>query len=125
MSSIKEEMLVRVRLDARHGLPPMTREGLAVFCGENAALPDEVRQAERDGRALLASGARCMCLNCEFTGAIQHERLRTHYAARRHAQLQAVGIDCQAERQRLIQAEIDAGAALQAVPATITRTGAA
>lgn len=125
MSSIKEEMLVRVRLDARHGLPPLTRDVLAVFCHENALLPDEVRQAERDGRALLASGARCMCLTCEFAEAARHERLRTHYAARRHTQLEAMGIDCRPERQRLIQAEIDAGAALQAVPATITRTGAA
>ncbi|MDZ7863358.1 hypothetical protein [Acidovorax sp.] len=125
MSGIKEEALRRARLDARHELEPLDLQELQAYCRRNVVSADQVREAERQGRDLLASGARCMCPSCEVDlQALDHkERLRIHYAARRHTQLQAQGIDDHAARARTIQAEIDAGAALQSAPIQITRTG--
>ena len=122
--SITDEALTQVRLDARHGIPPMDAGCLREYCAANGVTPVQVREAEQQGRDLRASGARCMCPFCESNanniGA--KERLRQHYAARRDAQLRAQGVDNHEERSRMIEREIDAGAAFQAGPVTVTRT---
>lgn len=122
-----EEALAQIRLDARHGVPPMSLQELRDYCRGGAVAPDEVRAAEREGRELLASGRRCLCHLCEANAhAIGgKERLRQHYAARRHAQLQAQGVSSYEERRRTIEQEINAGAAFQAGPVQITRNGGA
>lgn len=120
------EPIVRVRLDARHGIPPMSLRDLLAFCRENAVGADAVRAAEKEGLALRNAGQRCLCPYCEANSNTigGKERLRQHYVARRHAQLQAEGIDSYESREQTIQQEINAGAAFQAGPVQVTRTGA-
>lgn len=116
--------LIGVRLDARHGLPPMAAGALRAFCHQNVTTAGAVRAAESLGRQDRADGVRCMCSYCE--GASHdiggRERLRQHYAARRHAELTAQGLGL-AERTRFIEEEINLGAAFQAGPVAVTRTG--
>lgn len=121
--TLSSEALTRVRLDARHGIPPMDADYLRGFCVANCLTPEQVRAAEREGRELLASGARCMCNFCEANSNALggRERLRQHYAARRHADLEAQGKGYP-ERVRLIEQEINAGAAFQSAPVTVIRT---
>ncbi|KAB2902832.1 MAG: hypothetical protein F9K35_03615 [Burkholderiaceae bacterium] len=116
--------LTQVRLNARHGIPPMDAGCLREYCAANGTTPVQVREAEKQGRDLRASGARCMCPFCESNGLaiVGKERLRQHHAARRNAQLRTQGVDNYEERSRMIEREIDAWAAFQAVPVKVTRT---
>lgn len=52
-----------------------------------------------------------------------NEAVRVAYHRRRHAELAAAGAE-EAEATRIVDAEIRAGAALQAEPVRITRVGA-
>lgn len=121
--SLANEALTRVRLDARHGIPPMDFSDLREFSAANCVTPDQVRAAEKEGRELRDSGARCLCSHCEANSNALggRERLRQHYAARRHAELESQGLDY-LERVRLIDEEINTGAAFQCAPVTVTRT---
>ena len=121
--SFADEALTRVRLDARHGIPPMDADYLRGFCVVNCVTPDQVRAAEKEGRDLKASGARCLCSFCEANSNALggRERLRQHYAARRHTELEAQGLDYP-ERVRRIEEEINAGAAFHCAPVAVTRT---
>lgn len=121
--SLANEALTRVRLDARHGIPPMDFSDLREFSAANCVTPDQVRAAEKEGRDLKASGARCLCSLCEANSNALggRERLRQHYAARRHAELEAQGLDYP-ERVRRIEEEINEGAAFQCASVTVTRT---
>lgn len=121
--SFADEALTSVRLDARHGIPPMDADYLRGFCVANCVTPEQVRTAEQEGQDLRASGARCLCSLCEANSNDLggRERLRQHYAARRHAELEAQGKGYP-ERVRLIEEEINAGAAFQSAPVTVIRT---
>ena len=121
--TLSSEALIRVRLDARHGIPPMDADYLRGFCVANCVTPEQVRTAEQEGRDLRASGVRCLCSYCEAKSDELggRERLRQHYAARRHAELEAQGT-AYPERVRLIEEEINAGAAFQCAPVTVIRT---
>ena len=83
-----------------------------------------MRAAERQGRELRAKGVPCMCSYCGFGGNGQiedRERIRIDYAAARREQLATAGMPYD-EREQTIQAEIDAGAAFQALPITVKRS---
>lgn len=121
--SFADEALTRVRLDARHGIPPMDDDYLRGFCVANCVTPEQVRTAEKQGRALRDSGTRCLCSHCEINSEVLtgRERLRHHYATRRHAELEPQGLGY-AERAHRIDEEINAGAAFQCAPVAVTRT---
>ncbi|WCM88819.1 hypothetical protein [Acidovorax sp. NCPPB 3576] len=120
---MSQQALLEVRLDACHGMPPMDARALRFFCRQNVTSADAVRAAELQGRQDRATGVRCMCAFCEGNSNEigGKERLRQHYAALRHAQLTAAGVD-PAKRSLLIEAEINNGAAFQIAPVTVTRT---
>lgn len=122
-STMQQEAITQVRLDSRHGIPPMDGVLLKWFCTQNGVTADDVRAAEKQGRALRDSGARCMCAYCEghSSGIGGRERLRHHYAASRNSTLEAQGIADPVERARIIEEEINSGAALQQGPITVTR----
>lgn len=120
------ETLRRVRLEARHGVygdGPVPKWQLSMTCQETMLSAAEVLQAIRDGQKLRASGAPCLCPRCGTAGEAinDRERLRQAYSTARHAQLTAQGIEPM-ERERIINAEIDSGAAFQAQPVIITRS---
>jgi len=121
--SYQSDALTRVRLNARHGIPPLGDAELREFCAEHSVEAEAVRAAENEGQALRATGARCMCPYCESSAAAidGRERLRHHYAARRRAELQAAGVADPAERERTIEREINDGAAFQQGPVTVIR----
>lgn len=121
--SVLTDPLIGIRLDARHGMPPLTSGALRAFCLQNVTNADAVRAAELQGRQDRAAGVRCMCAYCEGNSNEigGRERLRQHYAARRQAELTAQGM-ASAERTRVIDEEINRGAAFQAGPAMVTRT---
>lgn len=122
--NIQAEALTHARLNARHGLPPMSPQELEAYCRNNIVEPEAVRMAEKEGRDLRASGARCLCPYCECNGdAIgKRERLRHEYEARRHIELQVAGVAAPNKRWRIISTELDAGAALQQGPVNVTRS---
>lgn len=127
-SHYRLKALHRVRLDARHGLygdGAVPKWQLSMTCEETMLSAAEVLQAVRDGQKLRASGAPCLCTRCGTASEVinDRERMRQAYSTARHAQLTAQGIEPK-ERERIINAEIDAGAALQAQPVTITRSTA-
>lgn len=120
------EALRRVRLDARHGVygdGAVPQWQLSMTCQETMLPAAEVLQAVREGQKLRASGVRCLCPRCGSAGEVINDResLRQRYAAMRTTQLIARGFE-PAERERIIAAEIDAGAAFQAQPVTVTRS---
>ena len=118
------ETLLQVRLEARHGYSRLSEGWIQHLCRENGLKPGQVRAAWRQGRELRSKGVPCMCSHCGFggNGQIQdRERIRIDYAAARREQLAAAGVSHD-ERERTIQAEIDAGAAFQALPITIKRS---
>lgn len=120
----RTEALLKVRLDARHGRSGFTEGWIRYICRENFLKPSEVRAAWRQGRELRARGVPCMCSHCGFGGNGQiedRERIRIDYAAARREQLAAAGMPYD-EREKTIQAEIDAGAAFQALPISIKRS---
>lgn len=120
----KTDALLQVRRDARHGHSSLTEGWIRRICRANGLQPHQVRAAERQGRELRAKGVPCMCSHCGFGGNGQiedRERIRIDYAAARRKQLAAAGMS-DAEREQTIQAEIDAGAAFQALPITIKRS---
>ncbi|KEH14053.1 hypothetical protein GY15_08965 [Delftia sp. 670] len=118
------EALLKVRQDARHGHNSLTEGWIRRICRANGLQPHQVRAAERQGRELRAKGVPCMCSYCGFGGNGQiedRERIRIDYAAARREQLIAAGVPPEV-REQTIQAEIDAGAAFQALPITIKRS---
>lgn len=118
------EALLQVRLDARHGHGRLSEGWIRHICRENGLQPGQVRAAWRQGRELRAKGVPCMCSHCGFNGNGQiedRELVRQAYAAGRREQLIAAGMN-PAEREKTIQAEIDAGAAFQALPLTVKRS---
>lgn len=118
------EALLKVRQDARHGHRRLSHDWIRQICQENGLEPHQVRAAERQGRELSAKGVPCMCSHCGFggNGQIQdRELVRQEYAAGRREQLIAAGVPPEV-REKTIQAEIDAGAAFQALPITIKRS---
>lgn len=118
------EALLKVRQDARHGHSRLSHGWIRQICQENGLEPHQVRAAERQGRDLRAKGVPCMCSRCGFggNGQIQdRERVRIDYATARREQLAAAGVPYD-EREKTIQAEIDAGAAFQALPITVKRS---
>ncbi|QPS76366.1 hypothetical protein [Delftia acidovorans] len=120
----RTEALLKVRLDARHGRSGFTEGWIRYICRENFLKPSEVRSAWRQGRELRAKGVPCMCSHCGFGGNGQiedRELVRQAYAAARREQLIAAGVPPEV-REQTIQAEIDAGAAFQALPITIKRS---
>lgn len=120
----KTEALLQVRQDARHGHSSLTEGWIRRICRDNGLQPHQVRAAERQGRELRAKGVPCMCSYCGFGGNGQiedRERIRIDYAAARRKQLAAAGMSYD-EREQTIQAEIDAGAAFQALPITVKRS---
>lgn len=120
----KTEALLQVRQDARHGHSSLTEGWIRLICRANGLQPHQVRAAERQGRELRAKGVPCMCSHCGFggNGLIEdRERIRIDYAAARREQLAAAGVSHD-EREKTIQAEIDAGAAFQALPITVKRS---
>ncbi len=123
LQRLRNEALLKVRLDARHGHSTLTDGWIRRICHENGLHPHQVRAAERQGRELRAKGVPCMCSHCGFGGNGQiedRERVRIDYAAARREQLAAAGVPYD-EREQTIQAEIDAGAAFQALPISIQR----
>lgn len=120
----KTDALLQVRQDARHGHNSLTEGWIRRICRANGLQPHQVRAAERQGRELRAKGVPCMCSHCGFGGNGQiedRERIRIDYAAARREQLAAAGMSYD-EREQTIQAEIDAGAAFQALPITVKRS---
>lgn len=120
----KTEALLQVRQDARHGQSSLTEGWIRRICRDNGLQPHQVRAAERQGRELRAKGVPCMCSHCGFGGNGQiedRERIRIDYAAARREQLAAAGMPYD-DREQTIQAEIDAGAAFQALPITVKRS---
>jgi len=120
----KTEALLQVRQDARHGHSSLTEGWIRRICRANGLQPHQVRAAERQGRELRAKGVPCMCSYCGFGGNGQiedRERIRIDYAAARREQLATAGMPYD-EREQTIQAEIDAGAAFQALPITVKRS---
>lgn len=120
----KTDALLQVRQDARHGHGSLTEDWIRRLCRANGLQPRQVRAAERQGRELRAKGVPCMCSYCGFGGNGQiedRERVRIDYAAARREQLAAAGMSYD-EREQTIQAEIDAGAAFQALPITVKRS---
>lgn len=120
----KTDALLQVRQDARHGHSSLTEGWMRRICRANSLQPHQVRAAERQGRELRAKGVPCMCSHCGFGGNGQIEdrvRIRIDYANARREQLAAAGMS-DAEREQTIQAEIDAGAAFQALPTTVKRS---
>lgn len=120
----KTDALLQVRQDARHGHSSLTEGWIRRLCRANGLQPHQVRAAERQGRELRAKGVPCMCSHCGFGGNGQiedRERIRIDYAAARREQLAAAGMSYD-EREQTIQAEIDAGAAFQALPITVKRS---
>lgn len=118
------EALLQVRLDARHGYVRLSEGWIQHICRENGLKPHQVRAAWRQGRELRAKGVPCICSHCGFGGNGQiedRERVRIDYANARREQLAAAGVPYD-EREQTIQAEIDAGAAFQALPITIKRS---
>lgn len=118
------EALLQVRQDARHGHSRLSHGWIRQIYQENGLEPGQVRAAWRQGRELRAKGVPCMCSHCGFGGNGQiedRELVRQAYAERRREQLMAAGMG-PAEREKTIQAEIDAGAAFQALPITIKRS---
>ncbi|WP_416820264.1 hypothetical protein [Delftia tsuruhatensis] len=118
------EALLQVRQDARHGHSSLADGWVRRICRDNGLQPYQVRAAERQGRELRAKGVPCMCSHCGFGGNGQiedRERIRIDYAAARREQLAAAGVSHD-EREKTIQAEIDAGAAFQALPITVKRS---
>lgn len=116
----------RVRLDARHGVygdRAVPQWQLSMTCQETMLPAAEVLQAVREGQKLRASGVRCLCPRCATCGEVINDRetQRQRYAAVRTTQLITQGIE-PAERERIIAAEIAAGAAFQAQPVTVTRS---
>ena len=118
------EALLQVRQDARHGHSSLADGWVRRICRDNGLQPYQVRAAERQGRELRAKGVPCMCSHCGFGGNGQiedRELVRQAYAAGRREQLIAAGVPPEV-REQTIQAEIDAGAAFQALPITIKRS---
>lgn len=118
------EALLQVRLDARHGYVRLSEGWIQHICRENGLKPHQVRAAWRQGRELRAKGVPCMCSHCGFGGNGQiedRERIRIDYAVARREQLIAAGVPPEV-REQTIQAEIDAGAAFQALPITVKRS---
>lgn len=115
-------LIHQIRLDARHGGPPMSDQELREFSRRTFVDPSEVRTAEREGRELRASGARCNCVRCQPDPLNDRERIRHNYAERRREEIEASGITDPAKRERIIKAELSAGGAFQDAPVTITRT---
>lgn len=76
----------------------------------------------REGQKLRASGVPCLCPLCGTAGEAINDRetQRQRYAASRTRPLIAKGVE-PAERERIIAAEIDAGAAEPATPAARQR----
>lgn len=117
------EALLQVRQDARHGHSSLADGWVRRICRDNGLQPYQVRAAERQGRELRAKGVPCMCSHCGFGGNGQiedRELVRQAYAAARREQLIAAGVPPEV-REQTIQAEIDAGAAFQALPLSIQR----
>lgn len=126
LKELRMKDMRRICLDARHGAygdGPVPKWQLSMTCQETMLSTTEVLQAIRDGQKLRASGAPCLCPRCGTAGEAinDRERLRQAYSTARHAQLTAQGVEPM-ERERIINAEIDSGAALQAQPVTITRS---
>lgn len=126
LNEYRIEALRRVRLDARHGVygdGAVPKWQLSMTCQETMLPAAEVLQAVREGQKLRASGVRCLCPRCGTTGEVINDResLRQRYADVRNRQLIAQGVE-PVERERIIAAEINAGAVLQAQPITVTRS---
>lgn len=123
----RAQALLRARMDARHGCPPVCQELLDDYCFGRDVTAAEIRAAEAEGRRMRAAGIRCMCPRCEVpeTAVASNETLRCNYARRRHAELSAAGMADPEKRAAHIQHEIDSGAALQSAPVRVIRTGGA
>lgn len=80
-------------------------------------------EQQQDPPTPHAAGAQCRCPACaaSIPSLIERENLRQAYTTRRHIELIAAGMD-PSQRERQIQIEIAAGAALQDQPLTVTRT---
>lgn len=120
--SANASLIHYIRILARHGLPPMNEEDVIAFSRRNHVHPEAVRAAEKEGRELRAAGARCTCVQCQPDPLNDRERKRRDYAERRRTELEASGVADASQRERLIDAELDAGAAMQAESVTVTRT---
>lgn len=120
----KTEALLQARLDARHGVDCLPHSWVMRICREAGLTPKQVRAAERLGRELRVKGIPCLCPKCgPSTNADIRDRqqVRNAYAMTRSEQLAAAGVQ-HAQREQIIADEIDAGAALQALPIVITRS---
>lgn len=112
----------QVRIWAWHGLPPMPEQEVKDLSRRIYADPDEIRRAEQEGRELRASGARCTCSQCMPDPLGERDRIRVEYAERRRSELEAAGVTDRAKREQIIDTELQAGAAFQERPVTVTRT---
>ena len=117
----RDEQLRLITLNARHGgwpllLHEITKLGLTM---------DEVRAAEAIGKDERALGLRCFCIQCEYGAKRLEDResQRRDYRERRRVELMASGID-RIEADRIVEQEVDGGAALQAQAVVITRGAA-
>lgn len=124
MSLLDNDIIIRVRRDARHGSEPLSERAVQRLWEDHGMPKNVVREAEQEGRRQRRAGMRCYCAACEVvdTKVVPHETLRYRYAERRHAELEAAGVHSWSQRGEQIQREIDAGAALQAAPVRVIRT---
>lgn len=125
MTALNDHILAGIRLDARHGHEPRSEHEIPRLRQRYGLLPNQVRDAEQEGRRQRLAGMRCYCATCEVVESkvAPHETLRYQYAERRHAELEAAGIQGWHCRQEQIDKEIESGAALQAAPVRVIRTG--
>lgn len=108
-----DDALWQIRLNARHGTRPLTRELIAMYL-EDGLTEAQVRGAHAQGEADKAAGVKCLCRLCEIdrTRIVSHEKLRQAYEAKRRQDLAAAGV-ADKDISRRIDDEIRAGAALR------------
>lgn len=117
------ERLLVVRLFVRHTGELLEPSRVAYLQREVGLFADDIRHAQMLGMRDRAIGVTCRCRLCEVNQEklLGNASLRTHYYLRRRAELLAAGKTAE-QIHRIVDEEIDAGAAMQSAPVTITRT---
>lgn len=122
--STPAQVLERAKRYGRHNERPLSYGYVKSMSEECGLAPEQIFAAEREGAALRIKGVRCLCPVClgEPEKVLSKLNLRMAYEKRRIQELTAAGVTSAAERNSIIEHEINAGAALQEVPLAITRT---
>jgi hypothetical protein len=118
--------LIEARLGGRHGLNRTdTLKWLAKRGKFNPVEFRQLNEAFTEGDEARKSGYPCQCHACASLPPSMWEResIRIAYANRRRAELKAAGTP-ENEIERIVEREIDGGAALQQAPAVIRKASA-